>query len=249
MSRREFLARLAGAGGVLSVIGLTAYQQGLFDAPSKAAFEYEPLQPVVGEPVVFDASQATGENFTWEVGSHTNAPIAERTGEMMSWTFDSRGVYPVKLSASYPGPNGDSDSIIQRVPIAESSSAVTSGHLDIEDETVDIAVRASQSQLTLNSSTVVQANVTNLTTDEGIIVTVVTKIPTGFDVTGVANVDSGTGQYSMRQRVGPGQTGGMQVDISPNRTGRFEVVVAVTYRRESESDGVVRSTSLPIVVE
>jgi hypothetical protein len=85
--------------------------------------------------------------------------------------------------------------------------------------------------------------------DDELSVQLLVEIPSGFNVSGLSGVGSGNGQYSARKTISSGNTEGMRVTLSPNQSGRYEIIAAVVYQTGARSSRSFQSTSIPLLIE
>lgn len=73
--------------------------QGRFNEPPVAEFTFAPPNPVMGEPVTFDAGESYDpdgivERYDWDFSGDG---LFQATGTIVMWTFPRAGTYPVTL--------------------------------------------------------------------------------------------------------------------------------------------------------
>jgi len=94
--------------------------------PLVAEFEYEPAEPNTGQEVEFDAGDSSGDidEYEWRFGDGT-----EETGETVTHTFESGGVYTVRLVVT--GAEGDESEAAERVAVGGDSDDSGDGGLEV----------------------------------------------------------------------------------------------------------------------
>jgi hypothetical protein len=115
-------------GGTTTVSG--TYE---LDVDPVAKFEFEPAEPVTGETVTFDASSSrNATSFTWDDASPGDWPMGE--GAVLEFTYRNPGKKLVRLTVA--DDDGNEDSVVHEVVVAEADSSEADGSDDATDDDV-----------------------------------------------------------------------------------------------------------------
>jgi len=216
-----------------------------------ASFTYTPPTPEVGEPVVFDASESRGDLYWFfeedADGGFLYLERAEQHGETASYTFEEPGAHVVTLVAKGGLMNQSSSEASETVYV----DPVDAGSGQEIDETTDrfsIQLRGVRTNISSSDMGVLQFSAVNHLDSGPMTVLLILRAPDDVTVEESRFVDSGQGMYTSTTELDPGESTGMEIMISPKRTGRFEIKGEAIFEFEDTDDAVSQSATIPIIV-
>ena len=247
MKRRNLLR-----GG--AVAALTTLSGCLSSNPlqAEAAFTYTPPSPVVGEKIVFDASESTASKWEWFFDKSPGLVNFDAEGAQVTHAFEESGAHTVTLRTTapfgiIPGLNLDRTTKTVYVEEREASNPETKNPISTSTDRISLHLRGVATRISTDETAVLQFSAVNLNPDERLSIRLVLKVPSGMSLRGTSLADSGTGQYAATFNLPPGETAGTSIRLAATRTGHFEIEGIANYSFD-EGDEQTRQGTIPIIV-
>lgn len=217
-----------------------------------AEFQYTPPNPVVGEDIVFDGGASNSADLEWFFDTSPGLINMDATGERVVHSFSEPGAHTVTLRASaplgfIPGPNLDETTKTVYVEERSNEPETPDESITVSTDRVSLQLRGVQTRIGVDETAILQLSAANLNGEQPLSLRLVIKPPSGINVQGTTNVDSGTGQYARSLELAPGESAGVSVELQPTRTGRFEVIGIADYAFDGEDEST-RTGMIPIIV-
>jgi plastocyanin len=245
----------------------------------KGPVSYSPTNAQVGEEVVFDASDITEitwkDGFESRDGQVTeyhwdfdNNGTYEGRGISSSHTFEEPGqhVVSLKMIADCSGFScglGFQRDITKTITVpvsvageSEVSNPVNSTAdsdvptgIEIDTQNVNILLNSVRTRVREDETALLQFSATNYIGNDQLHIQLIIEAPNDWSVTGVGSVESGGGQYSSTYDINSGNNKSIQIQITPQQKGRYEITGRVIYYLgEETSTRQNREFVVPITV-
>jgi PKD repeat protein len=237
-----------------AIAGLTALSGCLSSNPlqAEATFTYTPPSPVVGEKVVFDASESTASEWEWFFDKSPGLVNFDAEGAKVTHAFEESGAHTVTLRTTapfgiIPGLNMDRTTKTVYVEEREQSSRDTENPISTSTDRISLHLRGVATRISTDETAVLQFSAVNLNPDERLSIRLVLKVPSGMSLRGTSLAESGTGQYAATFNLAPGESAGTSIRLAATRTGHFEVEGVANYSFD-DGDEQTRRGTIPIIV-
>ena len=273
-----FLTTLAGCGADNSQNPPTEPSSTSIPTP-KGPVSYSPTNAQVGEEVVFDASDIREltwkDGFESRDGQITeyhwdfdNDGVYEGRGISSSYTYEEPGQHIVSLkmivdcsgfscglgfqrditkTTTVPvlvaGESEESD------PVDSTAESDVSTGIEIDNQKVNILLNSVRTRVREDETVLLQFSATNYIGNDQLHIQLIIEAPNDWSVIGVGSVESGGGQYSSTYHINSGNNKSIQIQITPQREGRYEITGRVIYYLgEDASTRQGRKFVVPITV-